>query len=116
MAYRAIGLRQCVLTAAALALLIGLLGATDSHAHVQAGQNSWAEAEGAPLLQEGEDSDPEAFLPFLFAVYIITWAGFFAYAFLMSRRQRDLHREVEALKMALADKDRNASKSEEESA
>jgi CcmD family protein len=56
------------------------------------------------LAQEG-DSDPEANLPFLFAVYIITWGGFFAYAFAMSRRHREMQRELDALKAAIADKD-----------
>ena len=47
---------------------------------------------------QASDSDPEANLPFLFAVYILTWAGFFGYAFYMSRRQRDLRRDIDALR------------------
>ena len=50
---------------------------------------------------------PEANLPFLFAVYIITWAAFFAYAFYVSRRQREMQREIEALKRALEDREPN---------
>jgi len=63
---------------------------------------------GAPqaqVLAQEEDSDPEANLPFLFAVYIITWGGFFAYVFAMSRRQREMQRELDALKAAIADKE-----------
>lgn len=45
--------------------------------------------------------EPEANLPFLFAVFAITWAAFFAYAFFMSRRERDLRREIEALRREL---------------
>jgi len=56
------------------------------------------------LAQEG-DSDPEANLPFLFAVYIITWGGFFAYVFAMSRRQREMQRELDALKAAITEKE-----------
>ena len=46
-------------------------------------------------------SDPEANLPFLFAVYTVTWLAFFAYAFYMTRRQQDLRREVRDLRRAL---------------
>ncbi len=45
-----------------------------------------------------ESREPEANLPFLFAVYTITWAGFFAYIFMLSRRQRDINLEIEYLK------------------
>ena len=51
-------------------------------------------------------SSPEANLPFLFAVYIITWAAFFAYAFYVSRRQREMQGEIDALKRALEDRER----------
>jgi CcmD family protein len=54
--------------------------------------------------EEG-DSDPEANLPFLFAVYLITWAGFFGYTFMMSRRQREMRRELDALRTAIAEKE-----------
>lgn len=62
----------------------------------------------APLAQES-GSDPEANLPFLFAVYIITWAGFFGYVFYMSRRQREMRREIDVLKQAVRDKEEAAS-------
>ena len=58
---------------------------------------------GAPA-QEGRS--PEANLPFLFAVYIITWAAFFAYVFYMSRRQRELRNEIYDLKRALEERDK----------
>ena len=47
----------------------------------------------------------EAELPWLFAVYAITWAAFFAYVFVMSRRQREMQREIDALRRALQAKD-----------
>jgi CcmD family protein len=57
------------------------------------------------VVAQEQDSDPEANLPFLFAVYIITWGGFFAYVFAMSRRQREMQRELDALKTVIADKE-----------
>ena len=58
-------------------------------------------------------SEPEANLPFLFAVFIITWAAFFAYVFYVSRRQREMQSEIEALKQALDERDRRAAEQEE---
>ena len=52
-----------------------------------------------------DDFDRDGNLPFLFAVYTVTWAAFFAYAFYMSRRQRELRREMEELKRALEEKE-----------
>ena len=40
----------------------------------------------------------ETNLGFLFAIYMVTWAAFFAYVFVMSRRQRDLHGQIEQMK------------------
>jgi len=56
--------------------------------------------------QQPETSRPlEPNLPFLFAVFIITWAAFFGYVFYLSLRQRDLRSEIEALKRALAQRE-----------
>ena len=49
----------------------------------------------------------ESPLPFLFAVYTITWAAFFAYAFYVNRRQRELRREIEELRRILKEKERS---------
>lgn len=49
----------------------------------------------------------ESPLPFLFAVYTITWAAFFAYAFYVNRRQRELRREIEELRRTLKEKERS---------
>ena len=46
--------------------------------------------------EPGDDPDPN--LGYLFGVYIVTWAGFFGYAFMMSRRQREMQREIAALR------------------
>lgn len=43
----------------------------------------------------------ESELPWLFAVYAITWAAFFGYVFVMSRKQREMQREIDTLKRAL---------------
>lgn len=53
--------------------------------------------------QAADDREPEANLPYLFAVFIITWAVLFGYVFYMSRRQRAMQREIEALRAALAE-------------
>ena len=55
----------------------------------------------AAMVQE---RGPEANLPYLFAVFFITWAGFFAYVFYSSRRQRQMEREIETLKSILNDR------------
>ena len=47
------------------------------------------------------DEEPEAFLPFLFAAYTVTWAGFFAYAYFMARKQRELKQDIESLQQDL---------------
>ena len=53
-------------------------------------------------------SDPEANLPYLFAVYAITWVIFFAYLYYLSQRQQYLRREVEELRQALSEKEGQA--------
>ena len=55
-----------------------------------------------PPPQAGDDLGGESELPWLFAVFFITWAAFFGYAFVMSRRQREMRREIDALRRALA--------------
>ena len=52
-----------------------------------------------------EDTDPEANLPYLFAAYSVTWVGFFVYVYFLSQRNRNLQREVEALREELADRE-----------
>ncbi len=68
----------------------------------------WLALEPAAFAQAQTETSraPEANLPFLFAVYIITWAAFFAYAFYESRRRREMQGEIEALKRALEDRER----------
>ena len=61
--------------------------------------------QGAQASAQAQASGPEANLPYLFAVYIITWAAFFAYVFYVSRRQREMQAEIDALKRALEERD-----------
>ncbi len=70
---------------------------------VSAFSGAQAGVQAAAQAQQG--SDPEANLPYLFAVYIITWAAFFAYVFYVSRRQREMQAEIDALKRALEERD-----------
>ena len=56
----------------------------------------------------GTSSDPEANLPYLFAVYTITWVLFFVYLYYLSQRQRTLRREIEELRQALSEREGQA--------
>lgn len=87
------------------ALRVALLGGLISLALVV-----WSMLSGVGALSPAQQgSDPEANLPFLFAVFIITWAAFFVYVFYVSRKQREMQVEIEALKRALEERDRQAS-------
>jgi len=46
--------------------------------------------------------DPEANLKFLFAVFFLTWIAFFAYVFFLSKRLKEMTRELQSLKKTLA--------------
>ena len=62
---------------------------------------------GSVMAAEHSQSGPafdDSPLPFLFAAYTITWAAFFAYAFYINRRQRELRREINDLKRTLEEK------------
>ena len=50
------------------------------------------------------DSNPEANLPYLLGMYTVTWAAFFAYAFYMTRRQRELRRQIDELRRSLEER------------
>jgi len=40
----------------------------------------------APAMLGANHTEGEEFLPFLFAVFAVTWAAFFIYAFFMTRK------------------------------
>ena len=52
----------------------------------------------ATAVVDREQGNLERNLGFLFAIYLVTWAGFFGYIFIVSRKQNDLSREINALK------------------
>ena len=85
---------------AAAILVLSLMLAAPAQAreaqptHSQAGQGT---------QESGQTAEPEANLPYLFAVFIITWLAFFGYVFFMSRRQREMQREIDELKRAVAE-------------
>ena len=90
-----------VTLALAAVLLVDVSGA---HALPTGGEPA---APGQQIAPQEEEREPEANLPFLFAVFIITWAAFFAYLFFTARRQREMQREIEALKAVLAERESN---------
>ncbi len=99
-------LRSALLPAALLVAVAATAPAAAVGAQISpdnAGQSA-AEAPLAPQPQ-AQDRDGESELPWLFAVFFVTWAAFFAYVFMMSRRQREMQRELEALRRALAETD-----------
>lgn len=53
----------------------------------------------------GQESDPEGNLPFLFAAYAVVFVGLVCYILVLSRRQRELEREVRALRQALEEQE-----------
>ena len=57
----------------------------------------------APAMLGANHTEGEEFLPFLFAVFAVTWAAFFIYAFFMTRKQADLKREIDALHQSIED-------------
>ena len=93
------------LAKAAPIALLGLVIATVLTGPVYAGSGIVDHMASSSSFAQASGSDPEANLPFLFAVYILTWAGFFGYAFYMSRRQRDMRRDIEALRQALRERE-----------
>lgn len=96
---------RAVLALAALTLALAALVAPP--AALAAGAPDAHETQDEVLLQAQEEGsgDPEANLPFLFAVFIITWALFFAYVIYMTLKRRAMEREIEALRASLADRD-----------
>ena len=106
--YRMLNTRRIVI---ALAALVALCAAVVSVSALADGAYVSA-ADGAGALVAADESPDlpqqrrgEAELPWLFAVYAITWAAFFGYVFVMSRRQREMRAEIAALKRALAERE-----------
>ncbi len=93
-------------------LAAALIPSREAHAYGGPGPDQATQvALEAPQQGEG-DLEGESELPWLFAVFFITWAVFFGYVFVMSRRQREMQREIEALRSALAEKERQSTRAE----
>ena len=100
--------------ALAFALVIVVVGVSSvqvAHAFHLSGDQVTLEGD---IVAEEHGDDPESNLPFLFAVFFITWAAFFAYVFIMARRQREIRQEIEALKRVLAEQEERVAQSESE--
>ena len=97
--------RKKTLLCGLLLAVIGLvLLASQTTAFAYGGITAMAEPIADPL----EHTPGESELPWLFAVYIITWAAFFGYVFVMSQRQREMRREIDILRRGLAERERQA--------
>ena len=83
-----------------------------AHASADRFEAEVTEAQPIPPQQDGGELDGESELPWLFAVFAITWAAFFAYVFVMGRRQRELQREIDALKRAMDERERERPQAE----
>lgn len=75
-----------------------ILQADSAHAATAISEPDLLETHHISAIQEFKASSPEANLPYLFAVYILTWAGFFGYVFFMSRRQKGIQKDIKDLK------------------
>ena len=60
-------------------------------------------SEVAAEIAAQENTNTESNLDFLFAIYMVTWAGFFIYIFIISRRQRIMEREINDLRQLLTE-------------
>ena len=97
-----------------VALVVGMLvGITYSH-HVHAFTSEVEERVPiAYYLQGSEDSGGQTNLGYLFAVYIVVWAVFFGYVGFMTRRQKEIRREINSLKSTLEEEGRLSRKSDQ---
>ena len=91
---------RIALVVALSALMASYAGAGEVNASGEQAEEATAQP-GMP--QQSDEMDGESELPWLFAVFAITWAAFFAYVFVMSRRQREMQREIDHLKRSLED-------------
>ena len=105
---RALPLLRLTLVLAMATLVLGFWHAGDVHGSDDV--PSAPNAEGRVSAEQHEDNgDGDSELPWLFAVFFITWAAFFGYVLFMSRRQREMRREIDALRRALEERQRRAS-------
>ena len=100
-------LQQGIRIAALIAIVaVTLLDITPTYAFEDDSGAATLEVAEVPQPQQVQAREPEANLPYLFAVFFVTWTAFFAYLFVVSRRQKEILREIEYLRRAMADRDR----------
>ena len=85
---------------------VSLLGIAPTYAFEDDSGAYTFEVAEVPQPQQVQAREPEANLPYLFAVFFVTWMAFFAYVFAVSRRQKEVRREIEYLRRDMADRDR----------
>ena len=95
---------QLVLAVAVVVVVLAVPGAVADASQDTPGPGM-TDTQTAPP-QVGDEPEGDAELPWLFAVFIVTWAAFFGYTFIMSRRQREMRREIETLRLALLERER----------
>ncbi len=68
----------------------------------------WIMLTGADFAAGQSQADSRLYdaspLPYLLGVYTVTWVAFFAYAFYMTRRQRELRRQIEEIRWTLEER------------
>ena len=60
--------------------------------------------QGSSRAASAQSAPGESNLGYLLAGTLLTWAGFFAYAVYIGRKNRELRREVEELRAAIAER------------
>jgi len=87
-------------------LVVGVLmlpvGVSKTYAADDAIRGVSLQGQASLQAQEADDQEPEANLPYLFAVFIVTWAVLFGFVFVISRRQSVVRHEIEVLRATLA--------------
>ena len=101
-----------------VAIVVALAAAAPfaaAHAQISPQVANVSGDESAPAPQpQAQEFEGDSDLPWLFAVFFVTWATFFAYVFIMSRRQREMQREIDAMKRMLAGREDEARSAAEE--
>ena len=59
--------------------------------------------QAALAASAGQEAAGESNLPYLFGGFAVVWVGFFGYVFFLHRRERELRREIEALRRELGE-------------
>ena len=112
---RSIALRSSVLAIVlALATVVVMVAQTAPAEAAEGVRAETGEHAALPPPQADDDLEGESELPWLFAVFFVTWAAFFGYVFVMSRRQREMRREIDALRRVLAQRETDEGEPAEE--